>query len=243
MGHLVELETTGGTIPAYRADPPGDPRGGVLVIHEVWGLVDHIKDVADRFAAEGYMSLAPDILSNAGMPPELGAELQRLAHSDDERARTEAQPRLREALSVSRSPEYAEWAVNVLVQAVDYLAAQHGVGDRIAAVGFCFGGTYTYAVAAEDTRIRAAVPFYGAAPEFATLHDIRARVLAFYGEHDERITGRLPELQQAMTEAGVDFTPVVYPGVGHAFFNDSSPSRYDAEAATDAWRRTLEFLD
>jgi carboxymethylenebutenolidase len=239
---MVELETTGGTIPAYRADPAGEPRGGVLVIHEIWGLADHIKDVADRFAAEGYLAVAPDILSNAGVPPELGAELQRLMQSPDERERTEAQPRMREALSVSRSPDYAEWAVMVLTQVVDYLAVQHGVDDRIAVVGFCFGGTYTYAVAAEDTRVRAAVPFYGAAPEFATLADIRARVLAFYGERDERITSGLPALRDAMADAGVDFTPLVYPGTAHAFFNDTSPSRYDGDAAADAWRRTLDFL-
>lgn len=240
---MVQLETTGGTIAAYRADPVGEPRGGVVVIHEIWGLVDHIKDVADRFAVEGYLAVAPDILSSTGMPPELGAELQQLIQGADERARTDAQPRLREALSVSRSPEYAEWAVTVLTQVVDYAAAQHGVGDRVAAVGFCFGGTYAYAVAAEDTRVRAAVPFYGSAPPFATLGDIRARVLAFYGERDERITGVLPELEVAMAEAGVDFTPVVYPGAEHAFFNDSSPSRYDPDAAADAWRRTLDFLE
>lgn len=242
MGHLVELETTGGILSVYRADPAGEPRGGVIVIHEVWGLVDHIMSVADRFAAEGYLAVAPDILSNAGVPPEVGAQLQALTSSPDERTRTEAQPRMREALSVARSPEYAEWAVTVLTQVVDYLAAQHGVRDRIAAVGFCFGGSYVYAVAAEDTRIKAAVPFYGAVPEFATLGDIRARVLAFFGETDERITGALPELRAAMAAARVDFTPVVYPGVGHAFFNDTSPSRYDRAAAEDAWRRTLAFL-
>ena len=239
---MIQIETTGGAIPAYRADPAGEPRGGVLVIHEVWGLVEHIKDVADRFAAEGYLAVAPDILSSAGLPPDVGAELQRLVQSTDERERTEAQPRLRDALSVTRSPEYAEWAVTVLAQVVDYLAAQHGLDDRIAVVGFCFGGTYAYAVAAEETRVGAVVPFYGAAPEFATLSDIRGRVLAFCGEQDERITGTVPALRDAMAAAGVDFTAVVYPGTGHAFFNDTSPSRYAPHAAADAWRRTLEFL-
>src|SRR3954466_8176073 len=100
MGHLLDLETTGGTIPLYRADPEGEPRGGVVVIHEVWGLVDHIKDVADRFAAEGYLTVAPDILSNVGLPPEVGAELQSLLFGGDDAARSEAQPRLREKLSV-----------------------------------------------------------------------------------------------------------------------------------------------
>jgi carboxymethylenebutenolidase len=242
MGHLVELETTGGTIAAYRADPEGEPRGGVIVIHEIWGLVDHIRDIADRFAAAGYLAVAPDILSNAGLPPELGAELHGLIANGDEEARSEAQPRLREKLGVTRSPEYAEWAVNVLTQVVDYVAAQHGGEAPISVVGFCFGGSYAYAVAAEDTRVSAAVPFYGEAPAFATLGDIRGRVLAFYGEKDERITSKVPELRSAMAEAGVDYTPVVYPGVGHAFFNDTNSRTYDEDIAADAWRRTLDFL-
>jgi carboxymethylenebutenolidase len=242
MGHLVELETTGGTIPAYRADPEGAPRGAVIVIHEIWGLVGHIQDVADRFAGEGYLAVAPDILTNAGLPPELGAELQALIQRGDDVTRSEAQPRLREKLGVTRSPEYAEWAITVLAQVVDYVAAQHGGEEPIAVVGFCFGGSYAYAVAAEDTRVSRVVPFYGEAPAFATLGDIRGRVLAFYGEKDERITGKLPELRTAMAESGVDFTPVVYPGVGHAFFNDTNPAAYDEETAADAWRRTLDFL-
>ncbi|BDZ47635.1 dienelactone hydrolase family protein [Naasia aerilata] len=242
MGHLVELETTGGTIDVYRADPDGEPKGGVVVISEVWGLVAHIKDVADRFAAAGYLAVAPDILSNAGVSPEVGQELQSLILGADDWARATAQPRMREALSVAHAPEYAEWAIDVLTQIVDYLAAQGGVGERISAVGFCFGGSYAYAVAANDTRVRAVIPFYGSAPPYATLGDIQGRVLPFYGEKDERITGTLPELRAAMAEAGVDFTPVVYPGVGHAFFNDTNPVTFDADTADDAWRRTLDFL-
>lgn len=242
MGHLLQLETTGGTIDVYRADPAGEPEGGVLVISEVWGLVAHIKDVADRFAAEGYVAVAPDILSNAGVPPEVGQELQSLIFGADDEARAEAQPRMREALSVANAPEYAEWAVDVLTQVVDYLAAQGGVGERISAVGFCFGGSYAYAVAADDTRVRAVVPFYGSVPPYATLGDIQGRVLAFFGEKDQRITGTLPQLEAAMRDAGVDFTPVVYPGVGHAFFNDTNPVTFDADTADDAWRRTLGFL-
>ena len=242
MGSLIELETTGGTIAAYRADPAGPPRGAVVVIHEVWGLVDHIRDVADRFASEGFLAVAPDILSSVGLPPEVGQELHRLLRSGDDRARSEAQPRLRELLSATRSPAYSEWAISVLTQVVDYAAAQHGGEEPIAVVGFCFGGSYAYALAAEDTRVRFVVPFYGEAPDFATLGDIRGRVLAFYGEQDERVTGKVPELTAAMAEAGVDFTPIVYPGVGHAFFNDTNPVAYDEDTAADAWRRTLDFL-
>ena len=92
---------------AYRAEPTGDPRGGIILIHEIWGLVPHITDVADRFAAEGYVVIAPDILSDIGMTPELGQELQTLISDPDEARRTAAQPRLREALAPMRAPDFA----------------------------------------------------------------------------------------------------------------------------------------
>ena len=114
---------------------------------------------------------------------------------------------------------------------------------RIAVTGFCFGGSYAFALAAADDRVRAAVPFYGSAPDSAALHDIRCPVLAFYGAHDERITGDLPRVKAELADAGVAFTPVVYPDAGHAFFNDTNSSGYRAADAADAWSRTLRFLE
>jgi len=242
MGSLFDFEIDGGSIPAYRADPEGAPRGAVIVIHEVWGLVGHIRDVADRFAAAGYLAIAPDILTNAGVPPEVGDELQRLMFSGTDEERAGAQPLMREKLSVANAPEYAEWATRVLAQVVDFLAAQSEVQGRIFVVGFCFGGSYAYALAADDLRVRGAVPFYGTAPEHASVADIRCPVLAFYGEQDGRVTSGIPELTEAFKASGTDYTPVVYPGVGHAFFNDTNPVTYSPEVAEDAWRRTLDFL-
>ena len=242
MGHRIHIETTGGTITAYRAEPEGDSRGGILLIHEIWGLVPHIEDVADRLAAEGYLVVAPDILSNAGVTPEVGAELAALVSDPDPAVRSAAQPILREKLSVSHSPDYAEWAVGVLAQIVDYIDAQGGVDGRIGAIGFCFGGSYVWALAAEDTRLRAAIPFYGSAPSSATLGDITAPVLGIYGADDERIVSGLPALTEALAEADVDFTPIVYTGVGHAFFNDTNPIAYAPDAAEDAWVTTLAYL-
>ena len=242
-GRRIEIETTGGRIHAYRADPDGGvPLGGLVLIHEIWGLVPHICDVADRLAAEGYLVVAPDILSNAGVTPDVGADLAARRSDPDPAVRHEAQPMLREALSATRSPEYAEWAVGVLTQVVDYLDAQGGVDGRIGAVGFCFGGSYVWALAAEDTRLKAAIPFYGAAPSTATLADITAPVLGIYGADDERIVAGLAELTEALSEADVEFIPVVYSGVGHAFFNDTNAIAYSADAADDAWATTLAFL-
>lgn len=232
---------TADDIEIYRAVPEGEIRGGLVLIHEIWGLVDHIKEVADRFAAEGYLTFAPDILSKAGITPEAGRELLELVQNPDEKVRVAAQPLMRERTAPAHDPAYGAWAVSALQGVVDELAAQPGVDGRIAVLGFCFGGSYSFALAAADRRIRAAVPFYGAPPDPEKIPDISCPVLAIYGEDDERLMSGLPEVTERMREADIDFTVKVYEGAGHAFFNDTG-SRYDPEAAADAWRLSLDFL-
>ncbi|WP_438353324.1 dienelactone hydrolase family protein [Microbacterium sp. CJ88] len=227
---------------AYRAEPAATPRGGVVLIHEIWGLVPHIEDVADRFAAEGYAVIAPDLLSDAGITPTVGAELHALRADPDETVRTAAQPRLREALAPTRAPDFAVGALSALRRAVDTLATTPGVDGRIAVVGFCFGGSYAFSLAAHDDRIRAAVPFYGRAPEADEIAEIGCPVLAFYGAHDHALVDALPGVRATMAAARVDFTPIVYPDAGHAFFNDTNAVAHRPDDAADAWRRTLDFL-
>jgi carboxymethylenebutenolidase len=243
VGRMVELEADG-PFDAYVAEPAAGTqvRGGVVVIQEIWGLVDHIKDIADRFAAEGYVAVAPDLLGRIGIHPALGRELQLLMADPDPAVRSAGQPRLREAMAPTHAPGFSAWATTALQACLDLLEQQPGVGDRVAVVGFCFGGTYAFALAAADPRIRAAVPFYGVPPRTTDADRITAPVLAFYGDRDERLMASLPEVRAAMTAAGADFTPVVYEGVGHAFFNDTNPYAYNAGKAADAWGRTLRFL-
>jgi carboxymethylenebutenolidase len=240
MATTIELDD--GDFTAYVATPTGLVRGGLVVIHEIWGLQDHITDIADRFAAEGYLAVAPDLLSHVGLAPDVGAELLRLRTSSDPAEQTRLQPMMREKMAPLQVPEYATWAVQALRHTVDYLAAQPDVANRIGVVGFCFGGSYSFALAAADDRISVAVPFYGAPPEQTEIAAIHCPVLAFYGDQDERLIDSLPAVTEAMTAAGVDFTAQVYPGVGHAFFNDTNPHSYDPTAATDAWQRTLTAL-
>lgn len=225
----------------YVARPPGTVRGALVVIHEIWGLVPHIRDVADRYAREGYLVAAPDILTHGGVDEALGAELFALTNSPDEETRLTAQPRMREALSGTRAPEYASWAVGALTAVVDWVAAQPGVDGRIGVTGFCFGGTYTFLLASSDRRIRAAAPFYGTAPAPEPIATIHAPVLAFYGAHDPALMSALPGVRSDMKEAGVDFEDVVYDDASHAFFNNTG-SRYNADAASDAWTRVTEFF-
>jgi carboxymethylenebutenolidase len=229
-------------IPAYRAEATGELRGALVVIHEVWGLAEHIKSVADRFAAEGYLVIAPDLLSGIGIAPEVGAELHRLTFDANEAERSNAQPILRERMAPMRSPEYASWAVAALTKVVDYLELQPGVDGRIGVLGFCFGGSYSFALAAADSRIRSAVPFYGQPPETADLATLDCPVLALYGAEDERLMKSLPEVTERMKDAGVQFSSHVYENAGHAFFNDTNTVMYRQDAAADAWQRTIEFL-
>lgn len=244
MSTTITLENEG-PFDVYVATPPeGTPvKGGLIVIHEIWGLVDHIRDIADRFAAQGWVAAAPDILSRAGMKPDLGEELLAIMAGDDEQAKTEVQPRMREAASPMRSPEYGAWAVASLQKVLDYLDEQPGLTGHLAVTGFCFGGTYSFALAAADSRVTAAVPFYGAPPETADLARISAPILAFYGDQDERLITSLPEVTTNLREAGVDFEPTVYKGTGHAFFNDRNPHAYNADYAASAWTDSLAFLD
>jgi carboxymethylenebutenolidase len=229
-------------VSAYVAEPVGELRGGLVLIHEIWGLVEHITDVADRFAAEGYLVIAPDILGPTGVSSEVGDELQRLMFHADEKTRTEAQPLLREKLAPSNAPEYADWAVAALKTAVDYLEARPGIDGRIAVTGFCFGGGYSFALAAADHRVRAAVPFYGYPPASTSVALIECPVLAFYGDADERLMASLPALTATMADAGVAFTAQTYENAGHAFFNDSNSITYAVAAASDAFARALAFL-
>jgi carboxymethylenebutenolidase len=242
MGSMISIDIDGGTIPCYRAEPVGELRGALIVIHEIWGLVDHIKDVADRYAAEGYLVVAPDILSHGGVTPEVGAEINRLMFFGTEEERAEVQPVMREKMAPVRSPEYGAWAVSALTKVVDYLDIQLGVDGRIAVLGFCFGGTYSFALAAADPRIRSSIPFYGAPPETSDLARIQCPVLALYGATDERLIETLPDVTERMNDAGVDFASHVYENAGHAFFNDTNSVMYNADVAADAWRRSLEFL-
>ncbi|MDP9028513.1 MAG: dienelactone hydrolase family protein [Actinomycetota bacterium] len=225
----------------YRADPEGHPRGALIVIHEIWGLVDHIIDIASRYAGEGYIVMAPDLLSDVGVTPEIGLELMAMMNEPDEATRTANQPRLREAFGPARSPEFAATAVAKLKSVVDALEAEPGIEGRIGVLGFCFGGSFSFALAEADPRVKAAVPFYGGAQP-GEVASIRCPVLAFYGDQDTALMNVLPALEAAMTDAGVDFTAKVYVDAGHAFFNDTNPRTFDPAAAGDAWGRSLEFL-
>lgn len=230
----------------------------LILVHEIWGLDDHIRDVARRFAAEGYVTLAPDLYTGplreamqpekirAGMeflrqaPPEVQRDpallRERLAGMPPERAR--ALETLMDVMSPGRRDAFAR----DLLGAVAYLRARPEVDpERLGSLGFCMGGGLSARLATLSPDLRACVVFYGENPPLEAVPAIRAAVLGLYGGEDARITETVPELARAMAEAGKRFTYHVYPGARHAFFNDTRPT-YDAAAAAYAWRRVLDFL-
>ena len=217
----------------------GKKHPGLIVIEEIWGVNEHIRSVADRFAAEGYSVLSPELLPETFVSL-ITPELQRDLFNPEKQH--EVQPKVRDAMAPIHQAEYAAETITTLKACVDYLMEDEGVDGTVAVLGFCFGGTYAFHLAAHDERIRAAVPFYGQAPSTEEVARIVCPVLAFYGDKDERLMESLPKLKEDMISTHKDFEAVVYEGVGHAFFNDTNVRAYDEKCANDAWEKTLRFL-
>jgi carboxymethylenebutenolidase len=192
----------------------------VLVIHENRGLNDSIRAIAGRFAASGYSSLAIDLLSEEGGSGSFADEFEAMA------ALGAAPP--------SRFVADMKAGVTELRRRLPR--------KKIAATGFCFGGGMTWLLlASKEARLAAAVPFYGPFPENGNLSGSRAAVLGIYAELDSRVNASRAAARAALRDAGLRHQIVTYPDVDHAFFNPTG-SRYDREAATAAYRRTLAWF-
>lgn len=240
MSEMLELTFEGKTFPAYLAQPTGPVKAGLILIHEIWALNDHTKSVADRFATEGYLVLAPNLLFETDIA-EHAPTLQLDLFNPEKR--NEAQPKIRALMTPMQEPDFGEKTLGRINVCFDYLYDKAEVAEKVAINGFCFGGTYSYNFAVQEPRLKAAIPFYGHAPlELDKLSKIKCPILAFYGEKDEGLMADLPKLKELMGRAGVNFTAQVYPDCGHAFFNDTNPYAYNEAAAKDAWQRSLAFL-
>lgn len=260
MEAWISFEGEGREVEGYLVLPGGEERdlAAVIVIQEIWGLDEHIKDVARRFAAEGYVALAPDLYTgewNETLTPERIAvamefirgasqEVQR----DPSKLESEISDRPREErdaikiLSKLLTPEQRRKFARDLLGAVRYLQERTEVDQRrIGSIGFCMGGGVSGELATICPELGAVVIFYGQNPPLESVPDIEASVLGVYGGEDHRITDSVPELETAMKAAGKDFRHRVYPDTPHAFFNDTRPN-HRPEAARDAWRMALDFF-
>jgi carboxymethylenebutenolidase len=227
-------------IPVYRACAASEPRPAIILIHEVWGLTDHIKDVAERFCDEGYITIAPDLMANTDMAKVLNPKLQKVMF--DEKERPKHQVEIRTMMAPLGSPDFAAETIARLKAVFDYLQNDANV-SKVFVVGFCFGGTYSFGLAANQRGLAGAIPFYGHGEHYIDkFSGIDCPVMAFYGENDAALNEHIPAIEKAMKDAEKRFSYKIYPGVRHAFFNDTNPLTYNSEAAKDAWSRTLDFL-
>ena len=218
----VTLTSQEAEITAYQARPVADGLyPAVLVCHENRGLTVHIQDVARRFAKAGYVALAIDLLSRDGGTAALDP--------DQIPGLLSNAPPGRHVADFSAGFTY--------LQGLDFVD-----GQRIGMTGYCFGGGVTWDVATTLPELQAAVPFYGRGPDLAQVPNIQAAVLGVYAEQDSRINAGIETLEQALVEAGVTHQINIYPGVDHAFHNDTG-SRYVEEQATQAWQDTLAWFE
>lgn len=220
MGEMVQFPFTGGTTDGYLAVPEKGSGPGVIVIQEWWGLVDHIKDVCDRFAAEGLVALAPDLFhgKTTKSPDEAGKLMMALRIDEAERD---------------------------LSAAVEYLSTHDATtSKKVGVVGFCMGGALSLYTATKNSNIGACVVFYGGHPNVKPdLPNLHAPVLGNYAGKDGFVTpASVHELERQLRALGKQIDVKIYANTDHAFFNDTRPEVYNAEASADAWQRTIEFL-
>ena len=218
MGELVTFKSNGGTCAGYIA---GEGGPGIVVIQEWWGLNDHIKDVVDRFAAAGFVAIAPDLYHGESATEPDGAG------------------KLMMALNLAEAGKDMSGAIDLLQQRTGR--------TNVGVVGFCMGGGLALVAACQRPDAVAAVaPFYGLIPWAGAQPDwsaLAAKVEGHYAANDGYFT---PEnaaaLQAQLRDLGKDATLHVYPDTDHAFFNDTRPEVYDAAASATAWDRTLALF-
>jgi carboxymethylenebutenolidase len=232
----VSFRSLGTLVPAYRAQPQGKTHLPVMiVIHEIFGVHEHIADVCRRFAKQGYLAIAPNLYSRQG-DPTIYPSIQQL---NDQ--------------LVSKVPDASVMAD--LDAAVQWAGEHGGDLDRLGVTGFCWGGRQAWLFAEHNKRLKAAVAFYGfvAGPRTQTkpfnpvdrVADLHAPVLGLYGLQDQGIPQDSLERMKALIAQGPKVARssqfVIYPDAGHAFFADYRPSYRKADAE-DGWRRTLAWF-
>ena len=218
MGEMITFASNGGTATGYVAGSSGP---GIIVIQEWWGLVPHIKDVVDRFAAEGFVALAPDLYHGESSTEPDGAG------------------KLMMGLNLAQAAKDMSGAIDALQQRTGR--------SKVGVVGFCMGGGLTLALACQrPDAVAAAAPYYGVIPWPSAQPDwdkLSAVVEGHYAENDDFASPAMSQALEAdLIARGKNAKIHVYPGTHHAFFNDSRPEVYDKSASATAWTRTLELF-
>ena len=222
IANEIQIPAPDTTLIGYLARPSSEtPSPVILVCHENRGLTPHIQDVTRRFAKAGYVGLAVDLLSRQGGSASLG------------------ESNVPGALGNISPDQFVE----DFKSGWQYLQGQaFAQAEKVGMTGFCFGGGVTWRVATQMPELLAVVPFYGPPPPVEDIPGIRAAVLAIYGGLDSRITSSIPTIEPTMLANNKVYEKIIYPNADHAFNNDTG-SRYNPEAAKDAWEHTLAWFD
>ncbi len=242
MTEDITLEINNHKIPCFIANPKDNNGKGIILIHEIWGLNENIKDIAQRFSNIGYTVLAPDLLSE--LPPENRITPDILLQMRDPKNREESQEKMKQILEPINSEQFKEIALLKEKECFQYLQNTKDI-ENIAVIGFCFGGTYCFALSMSEKNLKASIPFYGRFPSqnFDDIKNINCPTLAFYGEQDTELVSSIPPIKEKMSQYNKSFEYIIYPDCGHAFFNDQNHGLYNEKAAKDAWNKTLKFLE
>lgn len=213
----LSFETAGGPASAYIALAGTETSRAILVIQEWWGLNGHIKDIANRYAAEGFIAVAPDLYrGKVAADSEEASQMMHALKVDD--------------------------GMDTIRNAIDAARLAHDI-SAFGITGYCMGGTFALRAACEVKGISAAVPFYGDIPEDDVLKRLSVPTIFISGTRDGWITPeKVAGLEQAAERYGLPLESVKY-DADHAFFNDTRPEVYDAAAAADAWRRAVAFFN
>ncbi|RIK93067.1 MAG: carboxymethylenebutenolidase [Proteobacteria bacterium] len=219
-GREMQFESGGERVRGYLAAPDAGRGPGVLVIQEWWGLVDHIRSLCDRLARDGFVALAPDL------------------YRGETASDPDAAGRLMMGLEIPRAARDLDAAVTAL------LSESSVTGAKVGAVGFCMGGQLALYAATRNPKIGAVVDFYGVHPNVKPdLAKLEGAVLGIFAERDEFVPPEAArKLEADLRAAGKRVQCTIYPGVDHAFMNDTRPDVYSAETAARAWAEMTSFL-
>jgi len=244
---------------AFISKPKSGEYPGIIVIHEAFGLNQQIRDVAKRYAQEGYVTIAPNLFTRNGdiMNEKNIESAMRHMWTIPPDKRTDPNT-VREFMSIMNMSEAERKVVNIFflgreemekqmvkdlsdcrshLQSLDFV-----IKNKLGIMGFCMGGGLTYQLST-IYPFSASVPFYGANPKpLESVEKISGPILAFYAGEDERINAGVPSLVEAMVKYKKQFSLKIYKGAQHSFFNETRPS-YNKEAASDAWETSLAFYN
>ncbi|MFN8139559.1 MAG: dienelactone hydrolase family protein [Fimbriimonadales bacterium] len=219
-GEMISFPSNGNTVQGYLANSAAGSGPGVIVLQEWWGLVGHIKDVADRFAEEGFTALAPDLYGGES--------------TDD----PDTAGKLMMALNMAETEKVLRGAVGRL------LADEATSSSKVGIVGFCMGGQLSLYAACVNEKIGACVDYYGIHPNVnPPLENLNGPMLGFFAEHDAYANAEtVNALSEKLRAVNKQHEFTTYPGTNHAFFNNDRPQVYNQNAAEDSWKKMVSFF-